>query len=384
MKKILNMLMTAGLVVWGASCTNDLEYEPGGVTPVRTLLQPADGSYVELLSAATATMRFEWSPAQAEDGQLPHYEVVFLARPDGEIVYRCDAGSATSLAIAHKELNLAAKAAGIANGESGDLYWSVVSSRGVTTAPVVATPRSLSVKRLFGFDIIPATLYLTGAATEVGEDLSQAMQFQEESAEPGIFTVIMRLEAGKSYSMYETTDASSRHFTIEEGELREFGADVKPATTPATVERTGIYRIRVDFNTRSANVEEVTRLAFYQRDDVGNAAALTYRGLGVWVLEQYTTSDGDNRYGFLADLSGATTYQEKWSSVNYNNNNAPTSSTSLDWWTIYMNKDITSDGWWGYTFKWIDAEWAEKKVVTIEVHMDHTQNYYYHTVTYVK
>lgn len=384
MKKILNMLMAAGLAVWGASCSSDLDYEPGGVTPVKALLLPADNWYVELQSASSATETFSWEPALAADGQLPHYEVVFLAQPDGEIVYRYDAGSKTSVAVPHKELNLAAKAAGIDAGASGDFYWSVVSSRGVTTAPVEATPRCISVKRLFGFDVIPSTLYLTGEATEVGDDLSLAMQFQSTGEDVGEFTAIMRLEAGKTYSMYETTDASSRHFTIEEGELREFGADVKPATSLASVDKTGIYRVYVDFNTRSTIVEEVTRLAFYQRDDVGNAVELTYQDLGVWKLENHTTTEGDNRYGFLANISGATSYQEKWSSVNYNNNNAPTTGTSLDWWEIYMNKDITADGWWGYTFKWIDSEWAEKKVVTIEVHMDHTQNFFYHTVTYVK
>lgn len=384
MKKILNMLMAAGLAVWGASCSSDLDYEPGGVTPVKALLLPADNWYVELQSASSATETFSWEPALAADGQLPHYEVVFLAQPDGEIVYRYDAGSKTSVAVPHKELNLAAKAAGIDAGASGDFYWSVVSSRGVTTAPVEATPRCISVKRLFGFDVIPSTLYLTGEATEVGDDLSLAMQFQSTGEDVGEFTAIMRLEAGKTYSMYETTDASSRHFTIEEGELREFGADVKPATSLASVDKTGIYRVYVDFNTRSTIVEEVTRLAFYQRDDVGNAVELTYQGLGVWKLENHTTTEGDNRYGFLANISGATSYQEKWSSVNYNNYNAPTTGTSLDWWEIYMNKDITADGWWGYTFKWIDSEWAEKKVVTIEVHMDHTQNFFYHTVTYVK
>ncbi len=384
MKKILNMLMAAGLAVWGASCSSDLDYEPGGVTPVKALLLPADNWYVELQSASSATETFSWEPALAADGQLPHYELVFLAQPDGEIVYRYDAGSKTSVAVPHKELNLAAKAAGIDAGASGDFYWSVVSSRGVTTAPVEATPRCISVKRLFGFDVIPSTLYLTGEATEVGDDLSLAMQFQSTGEDVGEFTAIMRLEAGKTYSMYETTDASSRHFTIEEGELREFGADVKPATSLASVDKTGIYRVYVDFNTRSTIVEEVTRLAFYQRDDVGNAVELTYQGLGGWKLENHTTTEGDNRYGFLANISGATSYQEKWSSVNYNNNSAPTTGTSLDWWEIYMNKDITADGWWGYTFKWIDSEWAEKKVVTIEVHMDHTQNFFYHTVTYVK
>lgn len=60
MKKILNILMAA-LVLTGISCSEDLEYKPGGVTPVQTLLQPADNYYVELQSASTATLRFRGS-----------------------------------------------------------------------------------------------------------------------------------------------------------------------------------------------------------------------------------------------------------------------------------------------------------------------------------
>ena len=41
MKKILNILMAA-LVLTGISCSEDLEYKPGGVTPVQTLLLPAN------------------------------------------------------------------------------------------------------------------------------------------------------------------------------------------------------------------------------------------------------------------------------------------------------------------------------------------------------
>ena len=85
MKKILNILMAA-LVLTGISCSEDLEYKPGGVTPVQTLLLPADNYYVELQSASTATLRFSWEPALAADGQLPHYEVVFFGKPGGEII----------------------------------------------------------------------------------------------------------------------------------------------------------------------------------------------------------------------------------------------------------------------------------------------------------
>ena len=118
MKKILNILMAA-LVLTGISCSEDLEYKPGGVTPVQTLLLPADNYYVELQSASTATLRFSWEPALAADGQLPHYEVVFFGKPGGEIVYRCDAGSSTSVDIVHKEINRIANAAGIDVGADG-------------------------------------------------------------------------------------------------------------------------------------------------------------------------------------------------------------------------------------------------------------------------
>ena len=173
MKKILNILMAA-LVLTGISCSEDLEYKPGGVTPVQTLLLPADNYYVELQSASTATLRFSWEPALAADGQLPHYEVVFFGKPGGEIVYRCDAGSSTSVDIVHKEINRIANAAGIDVGADGAVYWSVVSSRGVDTAPVVATPRRLELTRLLGFNVIPDQLFLTGEATEGGSDLENA------------------------------------------------------------------------------------------------------------------------------------------------------------------------------------------------------------------
>ena len=57
MKKILNILMAA-LVLTGISCSEDLEYKPGGVTPVQTLLLPADNYYVELQSASNGDAPF--------------------------------------------------------------------------------------------------------------------------------------------------------------------------------------------------------------------------------------------------------------------------------------------------------------------------------------
>ena len=206
MKKILNILMAA-LVLTGISCSEDLEYKPGGVTPVQTLLLPADNYYVELQSASTATLRFSWEPALAADGQLPHYEVVFFGKPGGEIVYRCDAGSSTSVDIVHKEINRIANAAGIDVGADGAVYWSVVSSRGVDTAPVVATPRRLELTRLLGFNVIPDQLFLTGEATEGGSDLENACVGRKTG--DGEFTFYQQLEAGKGFTFVSSTSMSA-------------------------------------------------------------------------------------------------------------------------------------------------------------------------------
>ena len=78
MKKILNILMAA-LVLTGISCSEDLEYKPGVVTPVQTLLLPADNYYVELQSASTATLRFSWEPALAADSTIAFERLVVPA-----------------------------------------------------------------------------------------------------------------------------------------------------------------------------------------------------------------------------------------------------------------------------------------------------------------
>ena len=288
MKKILNILMAA-LVLTGISCSEDLEYKPGGVTPVQTLLLPADNYYVELQSASTATLRFSWEPALAADGQLPHYEVVFFGKPGGEIVYRCDAGSSTSVDIVHKEINRIANAAGIDVGADGAVYWSVVSSRGVDTAPVVATPRRLELTRLLGFNVIPDQLFLTGEATEGGSDLENACVGRKTG--DGEFTFYQQLEAGKGFTFVSSKGDDRTTYTVVNGVLNDQSAE------PATIDRSGVYRIKLDLNVRGITFEHIDRVEFNfapRTEDNGN---MEYIGNGCWKFSDYNVKFREESWG---------------------------------------------------------------------------------------
>lgn len=301
MKKIFNILVAA-LVLTGVSCTDDLEYKPGGVTPVTTLLLPADNYYVELQSASTAVLRFAWEPAQAADGQLPHYEVVFFNKPGGEIVYRYDAGSSTSIAIAHKEINRIASAAGIDVGADGAVYWSVVSCRGIETAPVAAAPRQLELTRLLGFNVIPEQLFLTGDATEAGDELASACVGRKTG--DGEFTFYQRLEAGKGFTFVSSKGDDRATYTVVNGVLNDQSAE------PATIDRTGVYRIKLDMNVRGITFEYIDRVEFNFAPRTSDNGNMEYIGNGCWKFSDYKVEfreEGwglDQRYNFHPVFDG--------------------------------------------------------------------------------
>lgn len=282
------------------SCTLDKEYRPGDVYPVSSLISPEDDTYIRLQSGSDASTTFEWSPAFAQDGMSPQYEVAFYGSPDGEIVYRVDAGFNTSVSIAHKELNKAASAAGIPTGEDGSMYWAVVASRGISESAVTVTPRKLEVTRLLGFETIPAEVYITGEGSETGTDLSAAYK-AIKSTEEGMFTFYHQLKAGQGFTFVDSKEADHTVYTIVNGILDD------KSSTPATVSEDGIYKITLDFNVRGVTIEPITNVLYNFADD--HTRNMDYIGNGTWKLTDYTVQFLDkgyeeDRYHFRATIGG--------------------------------------------------------------------------------
>lgn len=305
MKNSIKILTASLLVYAGISCSEDLDYEPGGVGSVTELMAPGNGYYVELQSTSTAKLDFAWAPALAEDGQSPHYEVVFYKSAQvGDPVYRVDAGFTPSIAITHKEINRAAGAAGVETGADGTIYWAVVAGRGVTEAPVTLVPRALELKRLLGFNVIPTELYITGEGAEGGSDLTAAVKAR--CTAEGEFTLYTKIEAGKGFTFVNSKGDDRTTYTIVGGILDD------QSTTAATLDETAVYRIKLDFNIRSVSLSKVDKVEFNFAPRREDNRDLTYIGNGCWKTYDYPVvfreeSWGtDERYNFMPVIDGVT------------------------------------------------------------------------------
>ena len=347
------MLLTLGAALL-AACSSDGEVRDLQVTAVQSIYEPADAKSVVLQSSSSASLYFEWEPSLAEDGGAVLYEVVF-DKTDGDfsdplaIIASDNNGAMNHATISHKTLNQIAASAGVESAETGTLKWTVYASKGIF--PVKAQEdRTLTITRLAGFAEVPAQLYITGEATEVGGELSKAMQMKKVA--DGEFEIYMQLTAGQSFQFVSSNAGTPTTYSLQGEKLVEGGT--------TTVSETGIYRYYVDFNAGSFTSKQVTKVSLFlnwsQRE-----IELAYQGLGVWAVSDYTiegVSGGDNdddRYKFRMQSTAGET---EWRAIN--NDSKPTGNESYyymveksnveQWTNNEIWKNPATDGWSGKTY----------------------------------
>ena len=347
------MLLTLGAALL-AACSSDGEVRDLQVTAVQSIYEPADAKSVVLQSSSSASLYFEWEPSLAEDGGAVLYEVVF-DKTNGDfsdplaIITSDNNGAMNHATISHKTLNQIAASAGVESAETGTLKWTVYASKGIF--PVKAQEdRTLTITRLAGFAEVPAQLYITGEATEVGGELSKAMQMKKVA--DGEFEIYMQLTAGQSFQFVSSNAGTPTTYSLQGEKLVEGGT--------TTVSETGIYRYYVDFNAGSFTSKQVTKVSLFlnwsQRE-----IELAYQGLGVWAVSDYTIeglSGGDNdddRYKFRMQSTAGET---EWRAIN--NDSKPTGNESYyymveksnveQWTNNEIWKNPATDGWSGKTY----------------------------------
>ena len=347
------MLLTVGAALL-AACSSDGEVRDLQVTAVQSIYEPADAKSVVLQSSSSASLYFEWEPSLAEDGGAVLYEVVF-DKTDGDfsdplaIIASDNNGAMNHATISHKTLNQIAASAGVESAETGTLKWTVYASKGIF--PVKAQEdRTLTITRLAGFAEVPAQLYITGEATEVGGELSKAMQMKKVA--DGEFEIYMQLTAGQSFQFVSSNAGTPTTYSLQGEKLVEGGT--------TTVSETGSYRYYVDFNAGSFTSKQVTKVSLFlnwsQRE-----IELAYQGLGVWAVSDYTIeglSGGDNdddRYKFRMQSTAGET---EWRAIN--NDSKPTGNESYyymveksnveQWTNNEIWKNPATDGWSGKTY----------------------------------
>ena len=308
--KVVALFTTLAIIF---SCTEDMEYRDTAVSPVNQLYEPISGKSVELVASATASLFFEWEAAKAEDSGSPLYEIVFdkeggnFSNPLYKVLSDNN-GARNYATISHKTLNKIGAAAGLNSGETGTIIWTVIASRGLSTA-MSNVSHKLTITRMLGFAEVPSQLFLTGEATEGGSDISQAVPCS--SPEQETFEIFTRLKGGKSYKLVDKTNDNANYFYIDGNRIVEGEGET-------TVEKDGIYRITMDFSIASVSIQEVKSVGVFFCPSNKVIFELSYKGNGIFEGEGKVTfkqeSWGkDQRYKLLMSYSDKDMY---WGTLN--------------------------------------------------------------------
>lgn len=380
MKTIFNITLFFILLLTSfVSCKkDDMEYKDAAITPVKSLYEPADNKAVKLLSSTTASLYFEWQAVSVEDGGAPLYEVLFdktggdFSNPIYTVVSDNN-GYTNGATITHKILNKISSLAGFEPGTTNDLIWTVAASRGVNRVLSDQT-RKLTITSLNGFVDIPDEVFITGAASEGGSDLSQALPFKLTAA--GEFEIYTKLEAGKTYYFTDRNSGTPRIFYSADGAVLKESSE----TNAITAEKTAVYRINLDFNVSTIKYTEIKSMGLWFCPSNAVIWSLDYKGKGVWtgtgVVNFKQESWGrDQRYKFqMETISGGTSAIAQIGTLN-GTDSPPTESSAPSY---YYVKVLSTVSQWDDKWKFMDK--VDGKSTTISLIMKGDTEYT-HTVT---
>ena len=328
------------------ACSNDGELRDLEVGAVKALYEPANGKAIILQASASATAYFAWEPTIAADGGMVLYEIAF-DKADGNfsnplLILASDRkGSANSSTITHKMLNQIAAAAGIDSEKTGIIKWTVFSSKGINQVKA-EKEQTIAVTRLPGFADIPEKVYITGEATEVGNNLTSAAILKKIT--DGEFEVYTQLTAGKTFKFVSSNSGTPAEYSFS-GEKLVIGGT-------STVSQTGVYKFYLDFNVGAYTSTLVTRIGFFFSPENKILFDLPYIGNGVFQAKDQTVTfkqeswGRDERYKFrmfVKENGGADPVKElEWGTLN-STDSRPTATSPASYY--YLNLLTNTSQW---------------------------------------
>jgi hypothetical protein len=332
MKTTINNLVIALLLFFALSgCKEEMEYSNSGVAPT-ILVAPEDNAQIDLFNVESAKMDFEWK-STSENGAV-YYQLAFYSADKKEIYRIVPDGIQTVVSVGHPTLNEIAHMAGIAPRTSGDMYWGVITVKGMLET--VSELRKMLVSSYTAFDEFPVSLYVTGAAAEGGADVTAAPKFKETGT--GMYEIYTHLKAGEGfYFTNRNTPGGSRNFTVTDEFLVE--TEGTPAAPP-TVATDGVYFITLNFTTAKMTIVPVTNVRYFA-PSANSYTPMVYEGYGKWTLHVAlgNLTSTNNQYKFVA-TKNTTTYS--WGCNTQAGQGSPPQILEGDYFYIYQNAHSTS------------------------------------------
>ena len=277
-------LLSLVTVVW--SCDND-NMDPVGEWTIEApaLTAPANNAAIVLNEATPAAKtKFEWSPAVASNKFLIAYAVVLVPAEattfDKPIVSITpgNAGKNLFAEITAQQLDYALWAACYPAGKPVKLKWAVIAK---AIEQSVVTSQEITFTR-FETEYFPSTLFITGAATEAGADITKATAMRAQKNADGdltyIFDVYTTLTKGATYEFHDQPAAKSRTYGGQDGKLA-------PCGTAITAPETGQYRVTVDLMNNTYTLLKIDKWSVVGdaiKGDWGGDDPLSYKGNSVW------------------------------------------------------------------------------------------------------
>lgn len=285
-------------VVAFSACNEKMGETDTRLAPVKELIEPLNERDIVLNPSASADLYFEWEYADLSAGGTSIYYIAF-DKIDGDfsnpvhMVKADNNGYYNHATIPHAQINRIAGKMGIQPMEKGSFKWAVFSSKG-TRSVKSSQEHTITITRLAGLDD-PLDLYITGAGSEGGTDISKAQRMT--SLGSGSYEVYVKLKANEPFYFIDSKDGTPLVFSISAEDK------VKERET-STVSEEGVYHVIVDFKTTTASLSLVTKIGFFFCPTNEILFELPYAGYGVFKAVQQTVTfkqEGwgrDERYKF--------------------------------------------------------------------------------------
>ncbi|WP_455640902.1 SusE domain-containing protein [Parabacteroides sp.] len=207
MKDIFKKLIFVTSVVLAfTGCSDNMGDTDSRLASVNTLIEPADGNSVVLEPSASASVYFEWQAASVAEAGTALYQIAF-DKADGDfsnpvyMMYANNNGYNNYVVVTHKQLNQIAGKVGIKPADTGTFKWTVFSSKGMNSMKS-GVENKITVTRLAGFEDLPIDVYVTGEASEGGDDLAKAHKMKAVAG--GVKYIQNCLPASHSISQTES------------------------------------------------------------------------------------------------------------------------------------------------------------------------------------
>jgi hypothetical protein len=365
MMKKISYIFTVIVLCGSLSCTEDMKYNDAAVQAPAGLLSPKNNYFLELQSGSGTSINFSWLPGACEDGYPVQYEIIFFDQASGgKELGRIDAGVQTQVVVSHKDVNRIAGEAGIAPGEAGSMYWSVAASRGLNQELSAVTPYKLDVKRLLGFNFIPERLYLIGSGTEGGTDPAGALSFRTTG--DGEYEIYTQFTDG-TFMIVDNPTSPAHSYGIQ-------GSLATEITAAINVPGIGVYRIRLDFNVKSASVQAVTSVNHWLCHK-SQLTPMEYVGGGTWMLKDMFvdptiigdyTGAIDDRYHFRAYITGNAWPWECLGPINAGEDGRPASLDAKEYFYLATYPSTSADQW-GPKFKFSNLTFGNTVDLYVEM-----------------